>query len=144
MENLSRGPTFGDFVTILTEGRCRTSRLQDYRYRVQEYRLPSPPLLNVMYFTASESFWGQSKYSLRITKEKGVMVNLFIYLSKPYKTISDRWFGWPYLSGCHRAALRRRQSRPRPCTTWRWFPRSWWGRDWACWWWCRPPSRLLH
>jgi hypothetical protein len=42
MENISRGPTFGDFVTILTErGQCRTLRLQDYR--VQECRLPSPP-----------------------------------------------------------------------------------------------------
>jgi hypothetical protein len=36
MENISRGPTFGDFVTI----RIRTSQLQDHR--VKEYRPPPP------------------------------------------------------------------------------------------------------
>ncbi len=41
MENMRRrGPTFDDFVTILTEGQYRTTRLKDYR--VQEYRIPSP------------------------------------------------------------------------------------------------------
>jgi hypothetical protein len=38
MENISRGLTFGDFVSIRTD--VRTSQLQDYR--VQEYRLPFP------------------------------------------------------------------------------------------------------
>ncbi len=38
MENISRDPILG---------RCRTAGLQDFR--VQEYRLPSSPLLNVMY-----------------------------------------------------------------------------------------------
>ncbi len=52
MENISTGPTFGDFFTIRT--RCRTSRLQDYR--VKEYRLPSPP---VTVCTAWESLCGQ-------------------------------------------------------------------------------------
>ncbi len=47
IENRRRGPTFRDFVTMGTEARCRTSQLQDYR--VREYRLPSPPLLNEIY-----------------------------------------------------------------------------------------------
>jgi hypothetical protein len=47
MENISRGTTFGDFVTILTKGPCRILLLQDYR--VQDYISPFPPLLNVMY-----------------------------------------------------------------------------------------------
>jgi hypothetical protein len=38
MENISRDPILG---------RCRTTRLQEYR--VQDKRLPSPPLLDVMY-----------------------------------------------------------------------------------------------
>ncbi len=49
MENI-RGPTFGDFVTIRTEASMQditvATRLQDYR--VQEYRLPFPPLLNAI------------------------------------------------------------------------------------------------
>jgi hypothetical protein len=42
-DNISRGPTFGDFVTILREGSCRTLQSQDYT--VQEYSLHSVPLL---------------------------------------------------------------------------------------------------
>ncbi len=49
VENISRGPTFGDFVTILTEGSMQdntVARLQS----IQEYRLPSPPsIVNVMH-----------------------------------------------------------------------------------------------
>ncbi len=37
---------FGDLPPYLTYG-CRTSQLQDHR--LKEYKLPSPPLLNVMY-----------------------------------------------------------------------------------------------
>jgi hypothetical protein len=44
MENISRGPTYGDFVTILTE----RSMQQDITVaRPQEYRLPSPRLFKV-------------------------------------------------------------------------------------------------
>ncbi len=45
MENISRGPTFGDFVTIRTE-----ASMQDVQgYRVQEYRLPSEsPVLEIL------------------------------------------------------------------------------------------------
>ncbi len=55
MENISRGPTFGDLVTILTEGSMldvKVARL----YRVQEYRLPSPPCIkcNVLHESLSE------------------------------------------------------------------------------------------
>jgi hypothetical protein len=38
MENISRGPTSGDFVTILTEGSMQDNTVA----RVQEYRLPFP------------------------------------------------------------------------------------------------------
>jgi hypothetical protein len=48
MENKSRGPTFGDFVTICTEASMQDITVARL-YRVQEYRLPSPPLLNVKY-----------------------------------------------------------------------------------------------
>jgi hypothetical protein len=41
MENISRGPTFGDLSLYAQRGQCRTSWLQDFR--VQEFRLPSPP-----------------------------------------------------------------------------------------------------
>ncbi len=76
MENISRGPTFGDFVTIFTEG--------SMQYKTSEYKhtdSPLAPLLNVMYLpvlpTEWESLWGQSKYSLR---KKGVIGNLYISL----------------------------------------------------------------
>ncbi len=58
MENLSRGPTFGDFVTILTEG-----SMQDiHSCKTTEYKstdFPLPPLFNVMYCV---------RVSLRIVK----------------------------------------------------------------------------
>jgi hypothetical protein len=43
MKNISRGPTFGDFVTISTEGSMQEVTVA--RLQVQEYRLPSPPSL---------------------------------------------------------------------------------------------------
>jgi hypothetical protein len=41
MENISRGPPSGILSPSALRRRCRTSQLQ--YYRVQEYRLPSPP-----------------------------------------------------------------------------------------------------
>jgi hypothetical protein len=43
MENISRGPTFGDFVTIRTEASMQDITVARL-HRVQEYRLPSSPL----------------------------------------------------------------------------------------------------
>ncbi len=51
MENISKGPTFGDFVTILTEGLMQevtVARLQSAKVGTDS---PLPPLLNVMYGT---------------------------------------------------------------------------------------------
>ncbi len=57
-------------------GQCRTTRLQDYR--VQEYRLPSPPLLDVMYYVrVSED--SQIFLALPTLKRKKSWV-IFIYL----------------------------------------------------------------
>jgi hypothetical protein len=59
LENISRGSTFWDFVTIRTDyymGRCGTSRLQDYI--IQEYRLPSP--LSFKYNVLRESLFVDS------------------------------------------------------------------------------------
>jgi hypothetical protein len=50
--NHTRGPTFGDFDTILTDGRRRTTRCKTTEYLYKStYRLssPLPPLINVMY-----------------------------------------------------------------------------------------------
>jgi hypothetical protein len=41
MENISRGPTFGDFVTICADGSMQDITVA--RLQIQEYRLPSPP-----------------------------------------------------------------------------------------------------
>jgi hypothetical protein len=49
MENISRGPIFGDFVTILTEGSMQDNTVAGLPSTGQELRLPFPPLLNVMY-----------------------------------------------------------------------------------------------
>jgi hypothetical protein len=77
MENtcISRGPTFRDFVTILTERPMQDitiARLQSTRVQ-----LPSPPLLNVMYCVRVSL-----RTALRNTEEKGVMGNLCISLLK--------------------------------------------------------------
>ncbi len=45
MENKSRGPTFGDFLTILTEGSMQDNTVK----RLESTDSPLPPLLNVMY-----------------------------------------------------------------------------------------------
>jgi hypothetical protein len=55
LENISRGPTFGDFVTIRTEA----SMLNITVARLQSTRVPtplSPTLLNVMY-SVRVSLW---------------------------------------------------------------------------------------
>ena len=78
MENISTGPTFADFVTVLTEG-----SMQDITVaRVQEYRLPSPPSFNVMYCVRL-SLW---TVKIFITLEEGVVGNLCISLED-----SDGW-----------------------------------------------------
>jgi hypothetical protein len=46
MENISRGPTFGDFVTI--EGSMQDKMVARLQYTRVQTPL-SPPLLNVMY-----------------------------------------------------------------------------------------------
>jgi hypothetical protein len=51
MTNISRGPTYWDFVTILTEGSMQdvtVARLQSTGDRCTDF--PLPPLLNVMYY----------------------------------------------------------------------------------------------
>jgi hypothetical protein len=73
MENISRGPTFGDFVTLSAQRRrCRTSQLQDYR-------LTSPPSFKFNVLRESLSVDSQN-IPRRTTKEKGVVGNLCIYL----------------------------------------------------------------
>jgi hypothetical protein len=52
-------------------------------YRAQEYRLSCSPSFKRDVCTAWESLCGQSKYSLRSTKEKRVVVNLYISLECP-------------------------------------------------------------
>ncbi len=83
MESISRGPTYVDFCHHPHQrSRCRTSRLQDCK--VQEYvpyRLHSPPLLNVMYEYFARVFLKTVKISLRYTKEKGAVGNLYISLN---------------------------------------------------------------
>jgi len=77
-----------DFVTIFTEGSMKDktiARLQSAAvsnvvqdYRVQEYRLPSPPLLDVMYYVrVSED--SQIFLALPTLKRKKSWV-IFIYL----------------------------------------------------------------
>jgi hypothetical protein len=43
MENISRSPIFRDFVTFLTEGSMQEVMSRLHSFRVQEYRIPSPP-----------------------------------------------------------------------------------------------------
>jgi hypothetical protein len=47
MENISRGHTFGDFVTIRRKASMQDITVAMQDNRVQEYRLPTP--LNLMY-----------------------------------------------------------------------------------------------
>ncbi len=83
MENINRGPTFEDFVIILTEGSMQdnmVARLQSKRVQTPV----SPLYLNVKYRTAWESLWGQWKYSFLNTKEKGAVGNFSISLDGPF------------------------------------------------------------
>ncbi len=75
MENISRGPTFGDFVTIYPHRGVHAGKhvCKTTEYKNTESLLH--PLSNVIYCTAWESLWGQSKYSLRNTTEEGVVTS---------------------------------------------------------------------
>jgi hypothetical protein len=74
---------YGDFVTILIEGSMQDNTVTRlpvrYRYRT-EYKSdsPLPPLLNVM--LRKRVSLRTVKYSLRNTKEKGVVGNLHMYI----------------------------------------------------------------
>ncbi len=68
MKNISRGPTYGDSVTILTEGSMQditVARLQSTRVQTG-----SPPSINCNVLRESLR---TVKYILRNTKEKGVV-----------------------------------------------------------------------
>ncbi len=86
MENISRGPTFRDFVTIHTEGRCRTTWLQDYR--VQEYRPPSPPFIKCNVLRESLSEDSQNHKVHRVAT--AAFWRTFHHEGK----ISPGWWGW--------------------------------------------------
>ncbi len=49
MENISRGSTFGDFVTILTEGSMQDLTVALLKSTRVHTDSPLPPLINVMY-----------------------------------------------------------------------------------------------
>jgi hypothetical protein len=68
----------GILALFSQRGRCRTSRLQDYR--VQEYRLPSPPSIkcNVLRKNLSED---SQKIPCATLKRRGVVGNLYLYIS---------------------------------------------------------------
>jgi hypothetical protein len=72
MENISRGHTFGDFVTIFTKASMQDVTVARGTEYLQEYRLPSPFSFkcNVLHESLSVDT-GQSKYSLRNNEEKG-------------------------------------------------------------------------
>ncbi len=96
MENISRGPTFGDFVTILTEG----------------YRLPShPPLLNVMYCLCEDS----QNIPCAPLKRRGSSI-ISIYLWSRCTT----WLGRGRTAGWCTVRCRARRTRGRPRLTSRW------------------------
>jgi hypothetical protein len=96
MENISRGPTFGDFVPIRTEASAGRYSCMTTEYKSTDS--PLPPLLNVMYRTAWESLCGQSKYSLRNTKEKGVVGHLCRSLVVANMTIRELHTKYWYIS----------------------------------------------
>jgi hypothetical protein len=74
MKNVSREVLPSVILSLASQrDRCRTTWLQDYR--VLKYRLLLPPLLNVMYCVRVSLREG---LSLRNTKEKGIVGNLYI------------------------------------------------------------------
>ncbi len=57
-ENISRGSTFGDFVTIRTEGSMQDTTVARLLSTVQEYRLPSTPSFKCnVYRSVKVSLW---------------------------------------------------------------------------------------
>jgi hypothetical protein len=93
MENIIRGPTFGHLFTFRTEGSMQditVTRLQSTRAQT--------PLSSSFKCTARKSLCGQSKYSLRNTKEKGVVGNLCLSLTSLISCCSvwmlRRWTAW--------------------------------------------------
>ena len=78
MENISIEVLPSSILSLSSQrGRCRTTRLQDYR--IQEYRLTSPPYIKCNVLRESLSEDGQN-IPLCNTKEKVVVGNLFISL----------------------------------------------------------------
>ncbi len=96
MENKSKGPTFGDFVTIRTEGSIQdvtVAKLQSTRVR-----LPSPPFFKCNLLRESHSVDSQN-IPCATLKRKGSWLISVRYISSVYicfwkfQPITDRWLG---------------------------------------------------
>jgi hypothetical protein len=66
MKNISRGPTYGDFVTLRTEASMQDITLQSTRVQTP----PLPTLLNVMYYVRV-SLWTVKIFMAQHEREGG-------------------------------------------------------------------------
>jgi len=95
MENISRGPTFGDFVTVRTEASMQDITVA--RLQSKEYRLPFPPILNVMY-CVRDSLWTVKIFLACATlKRRGSWI-ISVYLWSNRKKKHGVWDPMPELS----------------------------------------------
>jgi hypothetical protein len=88
MENISRGPTFGDFVTIRTEASMQyvtVARLQS----TKSIDSPLPPLLNVMY-CMRVSLWDRDTQHFKILWIRESLTNFSFVLQDNIQKLKDR------------------------------------------------------
>ncbi len=100
MENISRGPTFGDFVTVRTE-----ASMQDITVaRLQSTRVQTPlsPYFKCNVLRERLSVDSQNIPCLRNTKEKGVVDNLSISL---VESKEKTWCMGPYAGAVYNLSL---------------------------------------
>jgi hypothetical protein len=91
MENISRGPTFGDFVTILTEVSMQDNTVA----RLQEYRLPSPPSMKCSVLRESLSVDSQNIPCGTLKRRGSWVISTYISISlcRPIVRLVIRPFG---------------------------------------------------
>jgi hypothetical protein len=97
IENIRRGPTFGDFGT---EASMQDVTVEDYR--VQEYRLPSPPPFKCNVLRESLSVDSQNILCATLKRRGSLVISVYLWVRSIDGCFCARWC---CLAACVRSSL---------------------------------------
>jgi hypothetical protein len=117
MENKSRGTTFGDFVTIRTEGSMQDITVARLRSTVQEDRLPSPPSFKCNVLRESLSVDSQNIACSTLKRRGWWVISVYLCCVRIQYQAPDCGAVQAQAGACARDALRHGRQVPQRCRT---------------------------